>query len=114
MPMHRLESIDDIEPWIQKSFETPVFLFKHSLICPVSSAAFEAYERFVTARPSSAGYALVEIQRARDVSNAIAERTGVRHESPQALLVRGGEVVWHASHWTIREAALAAALEAHG
>jgi monothiol bacilliredoxin len=35
----------------------------------------------------------------------------VRHESPQALLLAGGEVVWHASHGSIRAEALASALE---
>lgn len=114
MAMSRLESTDDIERWFQRSHETPVFVFKHSLICPVSSSAFEAYQRFVAAHPEGAEYTLIEIQRARDVSAAVAERAGVRHESPQALLVRSGEVVWYASHGRIREASLAGALEDQG
>jgi bacillithiol system protein YtxJ len=30
----------------------------------------------------------------------------VRHESPQALVLRGGEVVWHDSHYGIQVEAL--------
>ena len=54
----------------------------------------------------------IEIQNAREVSNAVAEKTGVRHESPQALLLRDGEVVWNASHGAITVESLAGALEA--
>ena len=49
---------------------------------------------------------MIEIQRARPVSIALAERTGVRHESPQALLLRDARVVWHASHYQIHLTAL--------
>ncbi|HEY8416227.1 MAG TPA: monothiol bacilliredoxin BrxC family protein [Thermaerobacter sp.] len=40
----------------------------------------------------------------------MARRLGVRHQSPQALLVQRGAVRWHASHWDITEQSLAAAL----
>jgi bacillithiol system protein YtxJ len=43
----------------------------------------------------------VVVQHSRSVSNAIAERTGIRHESPQAILLKGGEVVYHASHYDV-------------
>lgn len=45
----------------------------------------------------------------RPVSNEIAARLGVKHESPQAILVRGGKAVWHASHRQVTAANLAAA-----
>ncbi len=109
----RLESISEIEPLIARSHEAPVLVFKHSLTCPVSSAALRQYQSFLEDRPGddAAVYALVEIQKARDVSTEIARLTGVRHESPQALLLRGGEVAWHASHWSIRAEALASAVD---
>ena len=109
----RLESVSQIEPLIASSHQTPVLVFKHSLTCPISSAALRQYESFLDQRPDedSNVYALVEIQNARDVSNEIARVTGVRHESPQALLLRGGEVAWHASHWSIKAEALASAID---
>ncbi len=108
----RLESISEIEPLIARSRETPVLVFKHSLTCPVSSAALRQYQRFLEDRPvdEATVFALVEIQNARDVSTEIARATGVRHESPQALLLRDGEVAWHASHWSIKAEALASAV----
>lgn len=108
----RLLSTDEIEPLFERSKEQPVFLFKHSLTCPISGAAFREYETYLADLGDDDGtvHTLVEIQNARPVSNAIAERTGVRHESPQAILLRNGEVAWHASHWKIKSNALAAAV----
>ncbi len=107
-----VESTSEVERLIAESETTPVLFFKHSLTCPISSRAFGEYQSFLAERPEDDAtvYTLVEIQNARPVSQEIAERTGVRHESPQALLVRGGEVAWDASHYSIRADALAAAV----
>lgn len=92
------------------SADRPVWLFKHSLTCGVSARAWRELESFAAGRPESAGlFVKVEVQRSRELSNAIAERTGVRHQSPQVLLLRGGRVLWHESHWRITASALAEA-----
>ncbi len=111
--MNRLESIPQLDPAIAASSEGPVFIFKHSLTCPVSSAAFREYESYIESQggKGAVNFNLVEVQNARDVSTALAELTGVRHESPQALLFSDGKVVWHASHWSIRADSLAKAVE---
>jgi bacillithiol system protein YtxJ len=44
---------------------------------------------------------LVNVSRQHDLSEAIEARTGVRHESPQALVLQGGKSVWEASHFSI-------------
>jgi bacillithiol system protein YtxJ len=54
---------------------------------------------------------LVVVQRARDVSNEIESRTGVRHESPQAIILRNGKAVWNASHWSVTADAVEQALQ---
>lgn len=88
----------------------PVWLFKHSLTCGVSARAWRQFEAFAAGRPEAGAlFAKVEIQRARELSRAIAERTGVRHQSPQVLLLAGGAVAWHESHGRISERALAGA-----
>lgn len=87
-------------------------LFKHSLICPASTRAFEEYRAFLAAHPE-VPTAWVDVIGQRPLSRAIEQRTGVRHESPQALLFVGGEVRWHASHSGITRRALSEALGAH-
>lgn len=106
--LRTLTTPEDVDELIERSRQAPVWIFKHSLICPTSAAAWSQYQSFVAARPSDDGvtYTLIEIQHTRPASHAVAERTGIRHESPQALLLKDGKVVWHASHWKIRKEAL--------
>jgi bacillithiol system protein YtxJ len=106
--IERIETVPALEALIERSKEAPVWVFKHSLTCSISGSAWGEFRRFA-ARPSqtaAAVYAVIEIQRARPVSNALAALTGVRHESPQALLLRDARVVWHASHYQINLTAL--------
>ena len=61
-------------------------------------------------RPADVTYAMVTVQTHRNVSNAVTSRLGVRHATPQALLVREGRVVWSASHFRVTAAAMAEAI----
>lgn len=105
-----LDTAEALDAAFAASHQQPVFVFKHSLICPISTAAWSRFTNFAHAHAEGAHYLFVEIQNTRPLSNAVAQRTGVRHESPQALLLREGAVVWHASHGGITEATLAEAL----
>ena len=100
---------------LDQAFNAPdgrtVVIFKHSLTCPISTAALREYERFLDgADGHDFDATLIEIQPSRPLSNRVASHTGVRHESPQALVLRGGEVAWHASHWSITADSLRAAI----
>ncbi len=79
-----------------------MLLFKHSNSCPVSFTAKRHYDRFVAANPE-VPTRLVIVQRERDLSLALETVSRVRHESPQALIVREGQVLWDASHSGITE-----------
>jgi bacillithiol system protein YtxJ len=48
----------------------------------------------------------------REVSDAMEERFGIRHESPQAIIVSRGQPVWHANHFQVTAKALEAAIQA--
>lgn len=99
----------ELEELFSRSQKGPVLILKHSLICPVSSAAERRFASFVAGQ-QAVQVGLIEIQRSRPLSNEVASRTGVRHESPQALLIIDGQAVWHASHGAIDAASLTAAL----
>jgi bacillithiol system protein YtxJ len=85
-----------------------VMLFKHSPTCAISTAARQQYEAFRRQHPD-APTIFVDVIAAGATARGIAERTGVRHESPQAILFDRGRVVWHASHEGVTAAALAGA-----
>jgi len=104
----------ELDRALEASREGPVLIFKHSCACGISAIALQTYNDFLADRSSGDGilYTLIEIQDARDVSTELARRTGVRHESPQAMLVRDGQAVWTASHWDISRESLGEALAA--
>lgn len=92
-----------------RSKERPVVIFKHSLTCPISAAAYDQMCAF------DGEVALLEVQRSRELSREIEDRLGVVHESPQIIILRHGHVVWNASHFRITADAVAAAVrEAEG
>lgn len=107
--LRKLRQVGEVDDLLAASADRPVWIFKHSLTCGASSGALAELEAFLSERPDDdpALYAVVEIQRAREVSAEVARRTGVRHQSPQVLLVSNGEVVWDASHWRITAEELA-------
>lgn len=106
--IQRIESVPALEELFERSKERPVWVFKHSLTCGTSSTAWAEFQRFAAGQPMQDGtiYALIEVQNARSVSNVFAERTGIQHQSPQAVLLRGARVAWHASHYQIYGEAL--------
>lgn len=93
-----------LEKLFERSHQSPVLLFKHSNACPISARAYSQMEQL------AGDVAIVVVQKSRDVSREIATRTGVQHETPQALVLRGGEVVWSASHFDITTEAVEGAL----
>jgi len=102
----------DLEQLLEQSRTDPVLIFKHSTQCPISTQAYEEFTDFAEGVPHLICGAVLVIEN-RKLSNKIAERFGVRHESPQALLIRDGRVLWHASHWSISSDSLSEAVAAH-
>jgi|SRR5881296_3342968 len=99
----------DLEQLLERSKTDPVLIFKHSTQCSVSDVAYEEFTRF----SENAGHlvcGVVFVIENRDISNAIASQLGIRHESPQAILVQNGQPKWKASHWAITGDALAKAV----
>jgi bacillithiol system protein YtxJ len=54
---------------------------------------------------------VLSVHASRALSTELATRFGIRHESPQALVLVGGKVVWHGSHYRATSTSIAAALE---
>jgi len=101
----------DIDQAIQASHDRPVVICKHSATCGISAEALDDLTAWFGAEARTLPAYLVTVQTHRTLSTALAERFGIRHETPQLLLLRGGRVTWHASHYHVRGAELQAALE---
>jgi bacillithiol system protein YtxJ len=105
-----LHQIEQLEQLIAESGQRPLLLFKHSYSCGVSAEALDELVAHLNDTGSDARYAMVTVQTHRTISNAVAERLGVRHQTPQAILVRQGRVVWSASHFRVNATEIGKAL----
>ena len=102
----------DLEQLVERSKTDPVLIFKHSTQCSISAQVYEEFTNFAEGTPDLFCGVVLVVENRR-LSNAIAERFGVRHESPQALLIKNGSVVWQASHWSITSDSLGDALKSY-
>jgi bacillithiol system protein YtxJ len=91
--------------------EDVAVIYKHSSRCGVSLTAVAEVRRFMEAEPTIPVY-VVDVIRDGPVSAAVERAFGIRHESPQAILLRGGVPVWNASHRAVTSAALSRELAA--
>lgn len=75
-------------------------IFKHSTRCPISSMALNQFsEDGGFDQPTTVFY--LDLIAHRDVSNKIAEDTGVQHQSPQLIVIHDKGIIDHASHSSI-------------
>ena len=108
--VHMLEKIDTVEQFDEVlKKESKFFLLKHSLTCPISHAAYKEYEKFANENQSVPTYFLA-VQDSRPLSNEVAEKFQIKHESPQTILFSNGEPLWNASHWKITSRSLTGAV----
>jgi len=104
-----LHELQDLQQFLGRFQQGPVILFKHSTQCSRSAAVKEEFDSFHQSNPTLP-CGLVLVIESRKVSNEIEARFDIIHESPQAILLKDGTVVWHASHWAVTEDSLEGAL----
>ncbi|MBD0402607.1 bacillithiol system redox-active protein YtxJ [Flammeovirga sp. EKP202] len=100
MNWHQLTEISQLEELVALSQSQKVLILKHSTRCSISSMALSRLERSWDDGNGISAYYLDLIQY-RNVSNAIAEKFNIEHQSPQVLVLDKGEVVYTASHMGI-------------
>jgi bacillithiol system protein YtxJ len=108
--LEELKSVQELEVALTESDTRPVLLFKHSLTCPISTRALGELRSYLNNADPRLSYKLITVQTAPTVSNEAASRLQLRHQSPQAILVRNGAEIWNASHYDITASALEQAI----
>ncbi len=98
LPWKRLTSIEQLDEVLAQSSEKPILLFKHSTRCSISSMALSGFERSYDAPEEDMDIYYLDLIAHRDVSNAIAEKTGVVHQSPQVIVLKNNEITYTATH----------------
>ena len=105
-PWIELTSSEQLKEAIQSSDEHPVILFKHSTRCSISSMAKSRFESNWNTELTNVSIYYLDLIAHRNISNEIAELTGIEHQSPQAIVLKNKEVIYDASHSEISAKAI--------
>jgi bacillithiol system protein YtxJ len=96
IPWEELQAENQLEEINELSSTKPVLIFKHSTRCSISFMAKNRFEGGWEELDLSIW--LLDLIKFRDLSNKIAEDFGVRHESPQILIIKDGKCIYSATH----------------
>ena len=96
-----LESENQISEIIDRSTSTAVVIFKHSTSCAISSIAKNRLVNSWDIPEDDIIPYYLDILKFRNISNQIADRFDVVHESPQVLLIKNQECIYENSHLDI-------------
>lgn len=98
IPLTDVSQLDEI---VENSKDKTIGIFKHSTRCSISRFALKQFENEYDLEEKVALYFL-DLLNHRDVSNEIANRFQVVHQSPQLILIKNGVAVYNASHSEIQ------------
>jgi bacillithiol system protein YtxJ len=105
--VEELTTKEALQMALDRSDQGPIALFKHSTRCPISASAYHQVARYLE---ESGGdhipFYLVKVVEARDISNAVAETLGVKHQSPQLIAVNCKRAYYNVSHGAITARAI--------
>lgn len=98
MEWNDLTDLKQLDTIIDESENTPVVIFKHSTRCSISRMALKNFEREYAIEIEHAKPYFLDLLEHRDISNEIALRFEVVHQSPQLILIKNGKAVYTTSH----------------
>ena len=96
-----LTQLNQLDEMVEVSATLPVLVFKHSTRCSISRMALKQFEREFDLQGKVVPYFL-DLLTYRPISNEIASRFNVVHQSPQLIVIKNGEAVYDASHSEIQ------------
>lgn len=96
-----LTNVLQLDGIVAQSGQKPQLIFKHSTRCGISRMVKNQFEKDYPLSSSEVDLYYLDLLNYREVSNTIASRFKVYHESPQLLVIKDGNVLKHASHGSI-------------
>lgn len=100
IPLENLNQLEEIEI---NSKGIPQVIFKHSTTCGISRMVLNMFTSAYDLEEGKMDFYFLDLHAHRGISNAVAEKFQVNHQSPQLLIVKNGVVVVHDSHGAISE-----------
>ncbi len=96
----QLTDLGQLNEIIAESADKPVIIFKHSTRCSVSRMVLKQFENEFDLHEKITPYFL-DLLEHRDISNEIASRFVVFHQSPQLIVIKDGNAIFNDSHGSI-------------
>lgn len=106
IPWIPLVDLQQLEVIQEKSKEKPQVIFKHSTTCGISRMVLNMFNNSYDVDPDQMDMYFLDLHAHRQISNEVAATFEVVHQSPQLLVIKGGETVFHTSHGAISEVSL--------
>lgn len=101
MSWTQLTDLGQLNEIINLSTTKPVIIFKHSTRCSISRMALKQFENEFDLEEKVTSYFL-DLLENRIISNEIATRFDVEHQSPQLILIKDGKAIYNVSHSDIQ------------
>ena len=96
-----LKDFSQLDDIVEASDKKPIAIFKYRNRCGLRRMVLKELERRHELIENEPGWYFLDLIKFREVSNEVSDRFKVRHESPQLIVIKGGEVVYHDSHSAI-------------
>ncbi len=106
VPWKEITELETLDTLTEESYQKPVAILKHSTNCGISRMVLRNFERDYDLKEEDYNLYFLDLLRYREISNTIASKFNVSHQSPQLLILKEGMVVYNASHNEVRAEAL--------
>lgn len=103
LPWISLSSVEQLSEIKERSKTRPQFIFKHSTTCGISRMVLGMFSRSYPFDGNKADLYYLDLHSNREVSNEVGITFQVVHQSPQLLVIKNEETVFHTSHGAISE-----------
>lgn len=106
VPWNQLTEIATLEEIAEISYQQPVAILKHSTSCGISRMVLRQFEKEYDLHEGRMKLYFLDLLNHRDISNKIASKFNVPHQSPQLIIIKDGKAVYDASHSEINAGSL--------
>lgn len=103
MPWLQLHDLSQLDQIVEASCQKPQLIFKHSTRCGISRMVKRGFEADFPFTKEEVDLYYLDLLNYRQISNEMAIRFGVYHESPQLVVIKNGKVLKYASHGAIND-----------
>lgn len=98
IPLTNENQLEEIK---KESNNQTVLIFKHSTSCGISSMVIKRFEKLFSEEHQTLKVYYLDLLQYRNISNELAKKFEVMHQSPQILVIKNGVSVFNASHYDI-------------